>query len=151
MGRKEAITGFFNFLNFFTIFFELSLMRRIETKRNETIIFIYSLVQRFPICFGLKCVHNCFFEFFSIFFGIFYYASGGNETERQFLFSLFPGLLQPILAWKEAIMVFFNFLNFFAIFLEFSMTLWVGTKRNDNFYFLNSLAFSNLFCLEMMP
>ena len=28
---------------------------------------------------------NCF----AIFFGIFYFASGGNETELQFLFSLF--------------------------------------------------------------
>ena len=26
-------------------------------------------------------------------------------------------------------------MNFFAIFFEFSITLWVGTKRNDNFYY----------------
>ena len=84
LGWKEAITGFFNFLNFFAIFFELSLMLRIETKRNETIIFIFSLFQRFPICFGLKCGHNGIFrflEFFGYFFGIFYYASIWNGTE----------------------------------------------------------------------
>ena len=30
-------------------------------------------------------------------------------------------------------MVFYNFLNFFAIFLEFSITSRVGIDRNDNF------------------
>ena len=38
-------------------------------------------------------------------------------------------------------MVFFNFLNFFAIFLEFSITRRVGTERNDNFYFLSFSSF----------
>ena len=46
-------------------------------------------------------------------------------------------------------MEFFNFLNLFAIFLEFSVTRRVGTKRNDNFYFLSFSAFHNLFLLEM--
>ena len=50
-----------------------------------------------------------FFEFFCNFFGIFYYALGRNETERQDLLSLFLGIFQPILALNEAIMVFFNF------------------------------------------
>ena len=34
------------------------------------------------------------------------------------------------------------FFNFFAIFLEFSITLWVGTKQNENIYFLCFSAFS---------
>jgi len=55
------------------------------------------------------------------------------------------------LAWKEAIMEFFNFLKFFAFFLEFSITRRVGTKRNGNFYFLSFSAFSNLFWLEKTP
>ena len=50
-----------------------------------------------------------FFEFFCYFFGIFYYALGRNETERQDLLSLFRGIFQPILALNEAIVVFFNF------------------------------------------
>ena len=54
-----------------------------------------------------------FFNFFANFFGIFYYASSGNETERRFLFSQFLGLFQPILAWNEATMVFFYFFSFF--------------------------------------
>ena len=71
---------------------------------------------------GLKRRHNVifnFFEFFCYFFGIFYYALDRNETERQHLFSFFLGLFQPILALNDAILAFFNFLNFFAIFLEF--------------------------------
>jgi len=41
------------------------------------------------------------------------------------------------------------FLNFFAIFFEISITRRIGTKRNDNFYFLSFSAFSNQFWLEM--
>ena len=67
------------------------------------------------------------------------------------LFSFFLILRQPILPWNEAIMVFFNFLNFFAIFLEFSISRRVGMERDDNLYFLSFSAFSNLFWLEMKP
>ena len=38
-------------------------------------------------------------------------------------------------------MVFFNFLNFFAISLEFFITSRVGIDRNDNFYLLYFLSF----------
>ena len=68
--------------------------------------------------------------------------------DRYFLFFLFLGIFQPILARNEAIMVYFNFFNFIAIFLEFSISRWVGTERNDNFYFLLVSSFSNLFWLE---
>ena len=54
-----------------------------------------------------------FLEFFCYFFVIFYYALGRNETEQQDLLFLFLGIFQPILALNEAIMIFFNFLNFF--------------------------------------
>ena len=37
----------------------------------------------------------------------------------------------------------------FLIFLEFSSTRLVGTKRNDNFYFTYFSSFSDLFWLEM--
>ena len=39
----------------------------------------------------------------------------------------------------------------FLIFLEFSITHRVGTKRNDNFYFLSFPAFSSIFWLKMKP
>ena len=61
---------------------------------------------------------------------------GRNGSEQYVSLYLFLGLLQRILDWKEAIIGFSNFLKIFAIFLEFSFTRWVGTKRNDNFYFL---------------
>ena len=68
-----------------------------------------------------------FFEFFCYFFGIFYYALGRNETERQCLFSFLLGLFQPILTLNEAILAFFNF---FVIFLEFQIMRQVETERN---------------------
>ena len=37
----------------------------------------------------------------------------------------------------DAIMVF---LNFFAIFLEFSITRWVGTEQNETIIFIVSLS-----------
>ena len=67
--------------------------------------------------------------------------------ERFFTFSLFRSLSQPILATNEAMMVFSKFLNFFAIFLELSITGRVGTQRNDFFYLLSFMAFPNLFWL----
>ena len=67
------------------------------------------------------------------------------------LFSLFLGLFQPIMAWNEATMVFLNFWNFFSMFLEFSITCRVGTKRNDNFRFPSFSAFFNVFWREMKP
>ena len=104
-----------------------------------------------------------FFQFYCYFFGIFYYASSKDETKQYFLFSLsqsfptyflfslFLSLFQPILAWNEAIKVFFNFLNFFAIFLEFSITVRVRTKRINSFFFLFFSVFSKLLWLEKKP
>ena len=128
-----------------------NLLFRVGLEQNETIIFIFSLSQPFPTYFCLKLSHMgnyYFYVFCCYFYGIFNYASGRNETELQFLFSLFLCLFQPILAWNEATTIFFNFL---AILLEFSITRRVGTERNDNFYFLSFSAFSILFWLEMKP
>ena len=74
---------------------------------------------------GIMLFFN-FFELFCYFFGIFYYALGRNETERQYLFSFILGLFQPILASNEAILAFFSFLNFFGI-LNYASG-WEGTK-----------------------
>ena len=60
--------------------------------------------------------------------------------ERQFLFSLFLCVFQPILAWNEAIMVFYNFLNFFAFF--FTFLLWVGLERHGTIIFIFFLSHS---------
>ena len=128
-------------------------MRRVGTKQNDNFYFhdFSAFSNLFWLEMKAKMVFLNFLNFFAIFFLIFYYTSGRNGTKGQFLFSLFLGLFQPILAWKEAITVFFNFLNFFAIFFELSLLRLVGTKQNDNFYFLCFLALSNLFLLEMKP
>ena len=129
---------------------EFSITRRVGTKRNDN--FSFSL---FPIIFQPILTWNevimVFFNFFAIFLEfsitrrvrtelnnyyasgknrIFYYASSGNRTEQWFLFSLFPGLFRPTLAWNKAITLFFSFLNFFPIFLEFSITCRVGMEWN---------------------
>ena len=44
--------------------------------------------------------------------------------------------------------MFSYFMNFFAIFLEFSIPGRVGIDRNDNFYFLSFSAFPNMFWHE---
>ena len=75
------------------------------------------------------------------------YGSGRNSTERFFAFSLFSGLSQPILACYEAMMVFSKFLNFFAIFLELSITGRVEAQQDDFFYLLSFVGFPNLFWL----
>ena len=67
------------------------------------------------------------------------------------MFSLVPDLFQPILAWNEAVTLFFNFLNFYAVFLKFSITRRVGIERNHDFYFLSFSAFSDLLWLEIKP
>jgi len=81
LARNEAVMVFFKSSNFFAIFFEFLFLVGLE--RNGTIIFIFSFSHLFQSYFGLKRIHNCiyyFFEFFCYFFGIFYYASGWNET-----------------------------------------------------------------------
>ena len=74
----------------------------------------------------------------------------GTEPNDTFYF-LFLSVSPIILAWNEAIIVFYNFLNFFAIFFEFSITHRVGTKWNDNFCFPSFSAFFNEFWIEMKP
>ena len=51
------------------------------------------------------------------------------------------------LKWKHNGIVWY--FDFFAPFMEFSITGRIWTKRNDNFYFISFSAFSNLFWLEM--
>ena len=63
-----------------------------------------------------------------------------TERNDNFYFHSFSDFTNQK-TWNEAIMVSFNFLNFFAIFLEFSITRRVRMERKDNFYFLPFIAF----------
>ena len=47
--------------------------------------------------------------------------------------------------------MFYSFMNFFAIFFEFSISGQEGIDQNDNFYYISFLAFPNLFWLEEKP
>ena len=138
--------------NFFTNF-----LLCVELERNRMIIFIFLVSRSIPIYYGMKWSNNGIFKFFefffSIFFGIFYYVSCRNGTERKnnfYFLSFWAGLnlffLQMKPKWYSS-----NFLNFFAICLEFSIRHWVGTKGNDNLYFLSFSAFSNQFMIEKKP
>ena len=129
---NEAITVSFNLLNFFVIFFEFSLMRRVGMKQQDNfyflslslfqpvlawnaaeIVFFFNFLKNFAIFLEFSITHrdgtepndnfyflyfsafsNLFwlemkpqwycliFWFFCYFYGIFYYASDRNETER---------------------------------------------------------------------
>ena len=141
---------FWNFLNFFDIFLEFSIPGRVETHRND---YFYSFsFSAFPILFWLEKKLWWCFPIFWIFLE--FCITGRVATHRKdffffFLFPLFLSLSQPVLARKEAMMGFSNFLNFFAIFLESSIMGQVGTHWNDFFYFLSFSAIPNLFWLEM--
>ena len=99
----------------FSIFlqFFMNFLLRVGLERNGMTIFIFPVSRSIPTYYGLKWSHNDIFifsEFVYYFYGIFWYVSGRNKTERWFLFSIFLGLFQPILALNKATMVFFLFL-----------------------------------------
>ena len=61
------------------------------------------------------------------------------DQNDNFFFLLILRRSRPVFAFKEAILKFFDFRIFFAIFLEFPTPDWVGTDRND-FFFLSFSA-----------
>ena len=141
---------FFKFLNFFAIFLEFSIPGLVGTHQND---FFFLLSRPFPTYICLKSCQSGGFLFFELFCYFLEFSITSWEGIHWndffvfcFLFSLFLGLPQLVLAWKDATMVFFNFFEFFAIFFEFSITGQVGTHWND-FFFLSYSAFPNLFSL----
>ena len=141
---------FSNFLNFFAIYLEFSITSRVGTHRND-FFFIFSLSPPFPTYFGLERSYDGvfkIFEFFHYFCRIFYYGSGRHTSERFFLCFLFLGHSKPILSWKEAMMVFYNFFNFSAIFLKFFILSRVETHRNDFFFLPLSRPYPTYFGLK---
>ena len=64
------------------------------------------------------------------------------EQNDKFFFLSFLACPVPVLAGKEAITMFFNFLNFFAVFLEFPIPGRVGMDRNKNIFFSLILSLS---------
>ena len=126
-------------------------MGRLKTHRND-FLFLFSLFLAFPNLFMIeKKLWWCFLVSwaFLLFFWNFLLRVGEEHIRTIFfLFSLFLGLSKPILDWKEAKMVFSNFLNFFPIFFLIYYYRSVGTHRNDVFYFLSSWPFPTYFGLK---
>ena len=146
---------FLNFQNFLSICLEFSITHCVGTKRNETIIFIFSLSWPFPTNFCLKRSHNCVFLIFWFFLQFFMNFLLRVWLERNgMIIFIFPvsQSLPTYYGWKWSHYGIFKFSAFFfSICLEFSITHWVGTKRNDNLYFLSFSAFSIQFLLEKKP
>ena len=131
--EKKLWWCFPKFWSFFLFFFGISYSR---SGRNASERFFFSLsFSAFPVLFWLeKKLWWSFLVFwiFWLFFWNFPLRVGKEHIGTIFfLCSLFLHLSHPILASKEAMMVFYNFLNFFAIFLEFSIMGRVGKHRND--------------------
>ena len=148
--QKKRQWYFIIFWIVFTIFLEFSITLRVRTKQNDTFYFLSfsALSNLFWLEMTPYWFYNNFLTFF-YFFEIFYHVSGRNGT-IILIFSLsltFP----TYVGLKRNIMIFLNFLNFFAIFFEFCTTDVVGTEWNKNFYFLSFLTFSTLFCLQRKP
>ena len=83
-GLKWSQNGIFLIFRIFQLFF-WNFKLRVWTERIGTIIFVFSLSRPSPIYFGLKRSQNGIFKFFEFVcysFGIFYFASGMNKTER---------------------------------------------------------------------
>ena len=117
---NEATIVFFDFFEFSSLFLEFSITCLIRRERKDNFYFFSFSAFSYQFWHEMKPQWYFFiFLFFLSFFGILYFPSGTNETERQFLFSLFLLRFQPILAWKEAIMGFFFIFYFTILFLLF--------------------------------
>ena len=140
---------FFNFYNLFSIFLEFFIRRRVGTERNDNFYFLS--FSAFSNLFWRKMRPEWYFlifQFCCYFFGIFYYGTGRNRMERQFLFSLFLCLPQSILTWKDTIMVFLSFLNFLLFFWNFQFHVEQGRNRTLIFIFSLSQSFPSFFRLK---
>ena len=135
------------FCYYFGIFYYT--LGRNETERQYLFSFFLGLFQPILALNEAILTFFNFLIFFCNFFGILNYASGRDGMKLLFLFSHFLGIFEKILAWNDTIMVFFSFffLIFLLFFLEFSITRWIGTKQNDNSYFLSFSTFCNVLWL----
>ena len=119
--------GIFQFLNFFAILLEFSLPRLEGTKPSDNFYFLS--FSAFSHLFWLGMNPYLYFSIFSLFFWNFLFHVGKERNGVIiFIFSLsqhFPTYFVGLEWSRNGI---FQFLNFFAIFLEFSISLREGTK-----------------------
>ena len=135
---------FFNFLNFFTIFLEFSILGQVRTHPNDFLSF--HSFRAFPNLFWFEKKAYWYFLIFLIFV-LFFWNSlfrVGQELIETIFFIYFHSLTAILnLFWleKKQCRCFFYF---FAITLEFSIPGRVGTHRNDFFLFSLFLSLSHL-------
>ena len=127
----------------------------VGTKQNDNFDFLY--FSSFSDLFWLEMNHNhisFIFWIFYYFYGIFITLRVGTKRNENFYFHYFPAFSNLIwlIMWPHwYFLIFWNFFLFFCFFfLEYSVTRWIGAKRNYNFYFHTFPAFSSLFWLKMM-
>ena len=146
LDRNNVGINFFNFLNFFTIFyFEFSSSGEVGTEFGSRILFSFSA---YLIPFWLNVQPEIgFFNFLIFFFSFFRNLLPRVEYERNSginFFFLFLGLSQPVLDRNNVGINLFNFLNFFTIFyFAFSCLGWVGTEFGSKIFFSLSRPLSS--------
>ena len=146
---KEATILFFSFLNFFCYFSRIPIPGRAGMDQNKNFFFSHSLP--LPSRFGFKRRHIyvfSFLKFFCYFSRIPYFGSGCNVSEREFFFSHILSLSCAVLAWKDAIMMFFTFSIFFWKALFRVEIEWIGAII---FIFLSLSAGPIPFWIEIKP
>ena len=121
--------------------------------RNDNFLFSLNLSRSHPVLGQNKAIIMFFYfvAFFCYFFGIPYSGSCWNGSEREYFFFSHS---QPVPSYLGLIRSHnngFNFLNFFAIFLEFPITGPVGMVLNENFLFLSFSASPVSFWLGKKP
>ena len=129
---------FYNFLNFFAIFYGNFLARVWWEQNSEQKIFSLFLDLSHP---GLdrnnaRIMFFNFWNFFAICFWIFFPGLGGNGIQDKNCYLSFSAYLIPV--WIEIMPEwrFLVFLKFLPFFLEFSSQGWDGTELGLNFFFL---------------
>ena len=151
-GLEWSRNGIFQFLNFFAIFLEFSLARREGSKRSDNFYFLSFSALSNLFCHEMKPQWYFLISWIFLLFFWNFLLSFGKERNKTIVFIILLSQLFPTyFGLERSRNGIFQFLNFFAIFMEFSLPGRVGTKRSDNFYFLSFSAFSLVFWLGMNP
>ena len=134
---------------------EFSITHWVGKKRNDNLYFCLFLDHFRPI-FACKEATTVFYNFLNFFaicleFSLTHWVGTKRNETIICIFVFFSAISNQFLLQKMPQLFFSNFLNFIAIFYEFSISRRVGTKRNDNFYFPCFSVYSNLLWLEMKP
>ena len=129
---------FFNFLNFFAIFLEFRISVWVRMDQNEN--FFFFTFSASPIPFFLeKKPYWCVWIFLLLFLNSLFRV-GLEWIKTRIFFSHILSLSRPVLAWKEAILMFFNFSIFLLFFWNSLFRVRFEWIRTIIFFFLSFSA-----------